>query len=133
MADVRQAVYSQLANNAGVSALVSTRIYPLVMPQQPTMPALVYAMVDNNREQVHRGQTTGVKARVQVTCWGATEASAAAVKDAVRLAMIGAQGSVASVTIDGVVCEGEVEGFEPDTTRHWIALDFFIWHREAAS
>lgn len=133
MADVRQAVYYQLANTAGVTALTSTRIYPKVMPQQPTMPALVYSVVDNNRTQVHRGQTTGVRARVQVTCWGNTEASVSAVKEQVRLAMIGAHGSIASVTVDGVTCEGEVEGFEPETVRHWIALDFFIWHREAAA
>lgn len=133
MADVRQAVYYRLANTSGVTALVSTRIYPKVMPQQPTMPALVYSVVDNDREQVHRGQTGGAKARVQVTCWGATESSVAAVKEQVRLALIGASGSIASVTIDGIVCEGEVEGYEPDTTRHWIALDFFVWHREATS
>lgn len=133
MADLRQAVYSQLSGVAGVSALVASRIYPKVLPQQPTMPALVYQVIDNDRANVHRGQTTGARARVQVTCWGNTEASVSAVKDQVRLAMIAATGSIASVTIDGVSCEGEVEGFEPDTVRHWIALDFFIWHREAAA
>lgn len=133
MADVRQAVYYQLANTAGVTALTATRIYPKVMPQQPTMPALVYSVVDNDRAQVHRGQTTGSRARVQVTCWGNTEASVSAVKEQVRLAMISAHGTIAGVTIEGVVVEGEVEGFESDTVRHWIALDFFVWHREAAS
>ena len=133
MADVREAVYTKLSGTAGVSALVGTRVYPKVMPQQPTMPALVYQMIDNNRTQVHRGQTTGAKARVQVTCWGSTTASCEAVSEQVRLAMIGAVGSVASVTIDGVVCEQETEGYEPDTQRHFIAMDFFVWHREAAA
>lgn len=131
MADVRQAVFYQLANTAGVTALVGTRVYPGLLPQQPTMPALVYQLINNDRVQVHRGQTTGAKARIQVTCWGNSEASVAAVKEQVRVAMIAMAGSVASVTIDGVVCEGEVEGFEPDTIRHYIALDFFVWHREA--
>ncbi|MDP9192299.1 MAG: DUF3168 domain-containing protein [Acidobacteriota bacterium] len=133
MADIRQAVFSQLSGTAGLSALIASRIYPKVLPQQPTMPAIVYQLIDNDREQVHRGQTTGTKARVQLTVWGNSEASVSAVKEQMRLAMIAAHGSVASVTIDGVTCEGEVEGYEPDTMRHFIALDFFVWHREAAA
>lgn len=133
MADIRQAVYTTLSGHAGTAALVSTRVYPKIMPQQPTMPAIVYQMIDNDRVQAHRGQTTGAKARFQVTCWGSTTASCEAVSEQARLAMIAASGSVASVTINGVTCEGEVEGYEPDTMRHYIALDFFVWHREAAS
>lgn len=131
MADVVQALYYQLANTAGVTALVSTRIYPIVMPQNPTLPAITYQMISNVEEEVHRGMTGDARPRFQITCWAATELAAAAVATQVRLAVMAMSGTIAAVPIKGTWVAGETRGYEPDTFRYFSARDFFIAHTEA--
>lgn len=133
MADVTEALYSKLSGTAGLTALVSTRIYPDLMPQTPTMPAVVYQMISNHREERHRGQTGDARPRFQITCWAATPLAAAAVAEQVRLAVMAMSGTIASVVITGVWNAGETRGYEPDTLRFYAALDFFVGHVEAVA
>lgn len=133
MPDVTEAIYTQLSGAAGLSALVSTRVYPELMPQSPTLPAVVYQMISNDREERHGGQTGDARPRFQITCWASTPLAAAAVAEQVRLALMAMSGSVASVTIRGVWNAGETRGYEPDTLRHFVALDFFVAHLEAVA
>ncbi len=41
---VGQYIYSKLTATAGVTALVSTRIYPIFLPQNATYPAIIYSV-----------------------------------------------------------------------------------------
>lgn len=100
------------------------------MPQSPTLPAVTYQMISNDREERHRGQTGAARPRFQITCWGATESSVAAVATQARLAVMSMTGTVASVVIKGAYNENETHIYEPDTRRYGIALDFFIVHEE---
>ena len=133
MADVTEALYSQLAATAGLTALVSTRIYPDLMPQPPTLPAVVYQMISNVREERHGGQTGDARPRFQVTCWASTALAAAAVAVQVRLAVMAMSGTIAAVAVIGAWNAGESRGYEPDTLRHFVAVDFFVAHREAVA
>ena len=47
MADINQLIYSRLAGFAQLSALVGTRIYPVIAPEKATMPYLVYSREDS--------------------------------------------------------------------------------------
>ena len=42
-AKIRQWLKAKLAAEAGVTALVGTRIYPVVIPQEPTYPCVAYS------------------------------------------------------------------------------------------
>lgn len=133
VSDISEALFYQLTHTAGVTALVSTRVYPDLMPQNPTMPAVVYQMIDNVREERHRGQTGDARPKFQLTCWGTTALSAAAVAVQVRLAIMAMSGSVNSVTIKGVWNANETRGYEPDTQLHYVAIDFVVAHLEAVA
>jgi Protein of unknown function (DUF3168) len=37
-------IYAKLTATAGVTALVSTRIYPVIMPQEAVFPAIIYSV-----------------------------------------------------------------------------------------
>lgn len=137
MSDIIEAVKTQLEATAGLTALVGSgsaaRIYPELLPQSPTMPAVTYQMISNVREERHRGQTGDARPRFQFTCWAATALSAAAVATQVRLAVMGMTGTVASVVIKGVWNAGETRGYEPDTARYFASIDLFISHLEAVA
>ena len=133
MADVTEALYTQMTATAGLTALVSTRIYPDLMPQPPTLPAVVYQMISNNREERHGGQTGDARPRFQITCWASTALAAAAVAVQVRLAVMAMSGTIAAVSVIGAWNAGESRGYEPDTKLHYVAIDFFVSHREAVA
>ena len=78
-------VKGALAENAGVSSIVSTRIYPLKLPQNPTYEAISYQRISNTGQD---GTSTLRQSRWQINCWASTygeaQALATAVKDALE-------------------------------------------------
>lgn len=77
-------LYSALAADAGVSALVSDRIYPVLLPQTPTYPAISTQLISNSPQQ---GSTTVREARYQVNCWAVTYPAAKSLATAVKAAL----------------------------------------------
>jgi len=84
---IEQTLFTRLSTFAGLTALVATRIYPLIMPQGVTHPAVTYQRISSTRESCMVDDDGIVRARFQVTTWAATFASARAVIDQVRLAL----------------------------------------------
>lgn len=63
-------IYSKLSAAAGVTALVSTRIYPMLMPDKPSFPAVAYSVqnrpLDASKKDVDADHDT---ATVTLTIW----------------------------------------------------------------
>ena len=72
-------VYSALTGDAGVSALVSTRVYPQKLPTDVTYPAIAYRFIDSvdyaNLKEV---------VRMQIDIYATTYSAVKGVRDAVR-------------------------------------------------
>lgn len=83
---VEIAVYDALTGDAGVAALVSTRVYPQNLPPDVALPAIVYRNIDS----VPSGGLCEVT-RVQLDVYGATYASVKAVRDALKACCDGMQ------------------------------------------
>lgn len=84
---LEEAIFTHLKNDAGVAALVGTRIFPLEMHAPATLPAIVYQRIDGVPRNHMRGGTTKINARIQIDCYGEEYADAKAVAAAVRTAM----------------------------------------------
>lgn len=80
------ALYAYLKNISGVSALVATRIYPLILPQDPTLPALTYQMLFEVRGHTLSGAYNS-NTTVQIDCYATTYTSAVALAVAVTSAL----------------------------------------------
>lgn len=80
-----------LAAQAGVAAVVSGRIYPLVLPRlNRTYPAISYQVIsDPPAAGASDGTLEARQARIQVNCWALTYAAADALADAVVAALRG--------------------------------------------
>lgn len=60
-------LYSALSNNGGITAITSTRIYPLLLPSNnPTLPALTYQRISNTGQD---GTSNRKETRYQINCW----------------------------------------------------------------
>jgi hypothetical protein len=84
---LEQDLYLYLTADADLAAIVSTRIYPVHLPEGTTLPALSYFMVDNPPDYSHDGITTLEHPRYQFDCWATSHVNVIALQDAVKAAL----------------------------------------------
>lgn len=116
-------LHTRLSTHAGTAALVSTRVYPVILPQNVTMPAIAYQRISGTAQN---GTTQIREARYQISCWGSTFASAQSVATQVRAALeewsIG--GSGVYVRMARVV--NEQDDWEEDTRSYRTIIDVIL-------
>lgn len=130
---VETALYNYLSGFAGLVALVSTRIYPLILPQTPTLPAVVYQQVSGPR--IHAmGDDPGITSpRYQFSCWDDDHAGAAAVAQQIRLAFenySGLMGGAGGVTVYHASVENMSSEYYDEAKLYRVLVEVIIYHGE---
>lgn len=132
----RAALVAILEGAAGVTSLISTRIYPNVAPQNVTFPFLVYETISSTRETAMVDDPGVVRRVYQLTAYGLTSDVVASVIEACRAAVQRTRGTYAAVEVLDVLLEGEADFFTDAITpdgRHGVygrTLDVQMIHRE---
>ncbi len=129
---MEQALVALMLADAGITALVSTRIQWVFGPQASTSPYIVMSRVSGVRDYSYQGPTTFIESRVQIDCWGLTYASTKEVARACETKLSGYRGIQGTTDFKGMFLENERDGFEDDQTptRHFrVSLDFMILHK----
>jgi hypothetical protein len=81
-------LYTTLTAATAVTAIVSTRIYPDVVPQEQAVPAIAYARLETDPViTLHSNAPVAETATLEVVCMASTRAGAEALGDAVRAAL----------------------------------------------
>jgi hypothetical protein len=122
-----------LLADATLTTLVGTRMYPLKLPQAPTMPAIIYTWISGARVHSTDGPSGLSNPRVQFDCWAQTYLEAEALLEALRKRLDGFQGTAGSSWIQAVFFETERDGYDDDTELYRRSADFFVWYEEAVS
>lgn len=135
MADIGTAVRGVIAAASGVSTLVSTRVYPDVLPQGCVLPAIRYAVISDRSEQHMTAGAALAEADVQVDCYAQTRLSANSLANTVRLALARYKGTSASVVVRQVLPGfGRTDYEEPqdasDLGRYVASRDYTAWYVE---
>ena len=85
---IEQLLYSLLSSTSSITAITGQRIYPLVLPTDPTLPAIEYSFIAGTSSPTLT--TKGYKRyRVEINCWGKTYSDAVALRSAVKDALDG--------------------------------------------
>jgi hypothetical protein len=108
-----------LDNDAALTALVAERVYPLVVPQDATRPAVAFQRISGPRTYSHSGPALAF-ARFQVTCEGNSYMEANQVAQAVRVAM----------ERSGWKCANDVDGWPDIVSAPVKRLDFTRYYQE---
>lgn len=87
MAEFEEGMLDVLEANAGLLALISTRIYPRELPQEPTLPALTYSLVTAPTDYTHDSGVKKVRAQYQFDCWGTSYGETVRLATALKLAI----------------------------------------------
>jgi hypothetical protein len=132
---VESAVRARLVGDAGVNAIVSGRVYQLVLPQKPTLPAVRVQLIDEPSDYHLRGPNGLHRARVQTDAY-TTEAegysACVSLADAIDDALSGdifSDGNSPSVNVVGCFRESRRTVYEPGELRLVrIMQDYTVWH-----
>lgn len=109
--------------SGGVAALVSARVYPVLLPQTPTYPAVSYQRISNSGTN---GSTALRESRWQVNCWAATYAGAVSLSEAVKAAMEEHTDVSQTPGIKYSRVVNEFDDFDPDTEIYRVILDVML-------
>lgn len=141
--DVGKALRTKLLSYSTVTDLVSTRIYPDVMPQGAELPAIAYYKISTLREHTLLDCTRLAHSRIQVDCFaeksnGGRE-MANDIAHAIRSSGICAfRGTVEGIAIQAVEIDtGDSYDNDPPTDgnqqhRYITSFDFMVHYLEAA-
>lgn len=129
------AIYYILANAAGVTALVSTRISAQRLPQDITFPALSFQVISGVRDHYQASDGGVVYGGFQVSCWHQENyyAVCASIAAAVRAALSRYSDTANGVVIHDIRLENEIHRWHPDIYEsglHEILLDFVAYYKE---
>ena len=102
-------VYNILSNNAALTALISTRLNPIRIPQETTFPAVSYQLVSEVPTPTKSGHSHTEFARVQINAYGTTLSSAQSVASAIRTAFeaVSLPGTFNSIKCQTIEFDGE--------------------------
>lgn len=104
-----------LENDSGVNGIVSTRIYPVLLPDNVTYPAIAYSLISTNPV----GSNGCYQSRIQIDGYAATYAAVKSIRDA----LIALANSVNHYTP-----QVNVDAYEDDSRVYHQPVDFMIIH-----
>ena len=129
---IEEAIYSILSGDSGIAAVVSTRIYPVTLPQQATLPAIAFTRISTGRSLHHSGTGQIAESSFQISCFSTNVKSAKSLAALVRAKLHNYVGTVGSDVIQRteVVDEGP-DLWEPDLMEYQIPLEVVFSHKES--
>jgi hypothetical protein len=134
--NIAAALNKYLLAQSTVTALVGTRIYPLVSPVDCEYPLIVYQEISDVPYHAMGQDASIYSPRFQVSVYAQTYLSAKTVSAAVKTALrdaTGTWGGVGGVAVDRCLFEFETErldlGNDDTKTLYFVSQDYIIWHR----
>lgn len=113
-----------LESIGAVNAIVSNRIYPMVLAQKAELPAIRYQKITGNPEHSHDGVSGFEVAVMQVDCYAETYLGAIALRDAVQAGMDGFNGT--SPAAFAILLQNDFDAYEEAPRTFRKQLDFLV-------
>ena len=111
-------IYATLSGAAGVTAIVSLRIYPDFISQEIALPAIVNQRIDTEYDHtIHSFVAIAVKVITDSYCLAATRIGAEALADAVAVALPAGSFRVSARRTE----------FDPETMTHISTITSEVW------
>ena len=110
---IETTLYSTLSNASGVTALVSTRIYPQVAPDNAATPYITYQVIVGMAHNKIAGAPESERKIIQLNCISNTYSNAKAIAEACKAAINVAVGYLVS----------ERDDYFDQTEKHRVMLD----------
>jgi len=109
---------------------ITTRCYPVTIPQSPQYPLILYTKITGMRDHHLRGPSGHAHPRLQIESWSKSYSEAKTLAAAIRKALDGYSGTASGTVIRSCLIESERDIFESEIEVYRVTSDWFIWHEE---
>ncbi len=129
------AIVAILKATAAVTAIVSSRIYAVDLPQNPTLPAIVYSRISGMRVSSMTGASGLARPRYQIDVFAYDYTTAKNLVRQVQLALEGKRGTYGGVNVQGILFDGDHDMNDDEeenlvSDQHRVMMEFTVWHNE---
>lgn len=127
---IEAALVAHLQADVGLTAVVSTRIYPQLLPAQTTYPAVAYTFVSDVSEHAMGSDPGPRVARLQTTSWDLSYRQARVVAGLVETALSRFRQASGPQVFD-VLKDNKLDTYDPTVRAHGVVVDFRVFYSEA--
>ena len=120
-----------LAADAALVAIVGTKRFPSFVPIATVLPFIRYGVVATTRTRAAASNPGLVNVLFQIDCFGDTYIAAKTLANAVRVAIERKAGTYASVTVQDVYFENEIDALVPALVTPYIIAEYRMYLKEA--
>jgi hypothetical protein len=122
-----EGIFSLLCQNSSVSALIATRIYPLLLPNRATLPAATYQVISTTPLYDLQDRVNVTKLRLQIDVWASTYVAARSTAEAILSALDNFSGSLPNSTrVFGIQLRSSTDYFEHEALTYRVLMEFDI-------
>ncbi len=125
-----QDLYVYLQTQSGLTDLVGTRMYPVLLAQGSAMPALVIQKISRAREYSQSGDSNLANPRYQFSCWDETHEGAVALQVALEASLSGFKGTMGSETVYSAFIDNVIDDHEDTTDLYRQIVDVLFQHKD---
>jgi hypothetical protein len=118
-------IYTALSGSTKitVTSSISTRIYPLIVPQESPFPVITYTRISGGQQNDLFGYSNLENPRIQIDCWAKTYKEVKTIAANVHDVMY-------AVTTFRAIQISDMDFYENDVELYRESMDFKIWNRE---
>lgn len=131
MTTIAEALQTYILADATVAGLVGSRMYPAILPQDPTMPAITYQYISGASVISNDGPTGLENPTFQIDHWSSSYSQMDALFEAVRKRINGASGTFSGVEVQGIFLVRKRDLYDNDAKLHRRTADYEIWNQES--
>lgn len=135
MKDICQALYEYLSADADIKKRINGRIYPIVLPQNALLPAIVYSPVLANYDSALQGDTGFVRQTVQFVSHDKTYKKSRELSRLIKKALQDYEGDMNGLCIQAVFVKSDYEyngntALKFDTEEYMSSIEFEFYFNE---
>mgnify|MGYP003627568974 CR=1 FL=1 len=135
MADIGVGIRTYLLTKTAVTDIIGTRIYPTVLPQNATLPAIVFDIFGGTPDDVLTGSSGSFRAVVDLECISTNHITSNDLAEQVRLVTQGYFGAMGDEQVNASRLFSRSETYvQPidgsDVGRHVVSITFEITHNQ---
>lgn len=133
--DILIGLYNHLSNDEKIKKIVGNKIYPVILPQNVTLPAIVYSSVLANYDSALQGDTGFVRQTIQIVSHAKTYKEARELSRLIKKIIQNLHGNMGGVFIEAVFIKTDYElntntSLKFDTEEYMCSIEFEFYYIE---
>lgn len=128
---IERALRQRLLETQEITQIVGSKVFPIMLPEKVTLPALVFGRVSTEGSRLSHSGTTGiVTSGFEIGCIAKDVEVAKRLARLVRSAFSGFSGSIEGFKIYRATVENEFDEYDPETGTYQVPVEVYLTHDE---